>query len=358
MIFALYREVLGSIAMYILVRINKLEVKVDREDYRLFLFLGFCSFCNVVGALFALDYMSATNFAILQPFIPVTTTVISYLVKYERLNMYKVWGIIVAVTGAVLIIVLGNADNDDEEENKNTVIGIIITLTSQVMFGSLIVFQRKLLVKYDPQVLTFVYYSIGSVITLFMCLCAAFRLKTGDLYLHNSLSSWLALGYAAIFATFLVYNLYSWVNRVLVSSVVTIYSTLQAVFTAIFEFMIYGEVLAVSQVFGGLLVAIGCALTVKGRLEETKEDDRIKGRSSVTDVKHSDQIGNADNNNGSHNSISFINDGIVDGLDTIEGIAAICNPLIENFKTDDGGCGYSQHGADADDSNNHSTLTL
>ena len=94
MIFALYREILGSIAMYILVYVNNLEVKVDRQDYRLFLFLGFCSFCNVVGGLFALDVMSATNYAILQPFIPVTTTIIAVLVKVEGLNAYKIMGII------------------------------------------------------------------------------------------------------------------------------------------------------------------------------------------------------------------------------------------------------------------------
>ena len=355
MIFALYRELLGSIAMYLLVYMSKLEVKVDRQDYRLFLFLGFCSFCNVIGALYALEFMSATNFAILQPFIPVITTIISVLTKFEVLNVYKVLGVLIAVTGAVLIIILGvDEDNgDDDNEGKNTLVGIIITLLSQVMFGCLLVFQKTLLVKYDPKVLTFVYYSLGGVITFFVCICSASRFKESDMYLDNDLLSWLALSYAAVFATFIVYNAYAWVNRVLVSSVVTVYSTLQAVFTALLEFIIDGEILTLSQIFGGLLVGVGCVLTVKGRLVEASQDESARS----SDLKKDDD--NDDDSMvglGSNKKFSSSMGDLDVSNNTISGMALL-NPLIgtlgrierKNSNGDD----------DMDNSmNNRSTLTI
>ena len=245
-----------------------LDISVMKEDRKLFIFLGFCSFINVGVSLIALDLMSATEYAIMQPFIPVITTIISYLAKYERLNVYKLLGIVVAVTGAVLIEVWGASDDEDA---SNPVLGVALVLCAQVFFGCLIVFQKPLLMKYDPSVVTFVYYSIGSLITFLVCICSASRYQTSDLYLGGSLICFGAVLYAAVFATLFTYNGYSWVNRVLVSSVVTIYSTLQSLFTAILEFIFYGEIISLPQVMGGLLVAIGCVLTVKGRLVEAKE---------------------------------------------------------------------------------------
>ncbi len=362
MIFALYREMLGSLAMYILVYISKLEIKVDRQDFRLFLFLGFCSFCNVMGGVYALEFMSATNYAILQPFIPIVTTIISVLAKFEGLNVYKILGIIIAVTGAVLIIVLGaeeeNNENDDEDQ-KNTLVGIIITLCSQVMFGCLLVFQKTLLVKYEPKVLTFVYYSIGGGITFFMCICSASRFKESDMYLNNDTLSWLALSYAAVFATFVVYNAYAWVNRVLVSSVVSIYSTLQAVFTALLEFMIDGEILTIAQIFGGLMVAIGCFFVTKGRLVESTQSESAR----PSDMKKDDD-GTSDDNmlgideNVKKYSISSFGD-LNSSTNTISGVA-LYNPLIGTLGRIDRNDSNKNDDTESMDNstNNHSTLTI
>ena len=54
---------------------------------------------------------------------------------------------------------------------------------------------------------------------------------------------------------------------------VTIYSTLQPVWTSLLSFVFYQRVITISELTGGCCVAIGLFLTVKGRLEEAKNDE-------------------------------------------------------------------------------------
>ena len=53
----------------------------------------------------------------------------------------------------------------------------------------------------------------------------------------------------------------------------TIYSTLQPVWTSLLCFIFYQRVITISELTGGCCVAIGLFLTVKGRLEEAKNDE-------------------------------------------------------------------------------------
>eukprot|EP01031_Cornospumella_fuschlensis_P039003 gene39003-47449_t len=101
-VFVLYREIGASILMYALLRYRKQSLAIDRVDYPRFLFLGCCSFVNVVGAALALQYISATRYAIFQPSIPCIATVVSMCIGSDKVNSVKLLGIALAVGGSVL----------------------------------------------------------------------------------------------------------------------------------------------------------------------------------------------------------------------------------------------------------------
>lgn len=88
-VFVLYREIISSIVMYLFVHLQHLKIHIEPRDYRRFLFLGFCSFVNVVGAMLALKYISASRFAIFQPSIPCIATVIAIVLGMERWTWLK-----------------------------------------------------------------------------------------------------------------------------------------------------------------------------------------------------------------------------------------------------------------------------
>ena len=106
LIFALYREIIASALMllYVLIRINGNYnmLRIDMGDYRQFLFVGFCCFVNVVGTVISLQYISPNRYAILQPAIPVISTIISCAIKLEKFTAMKAIGISVAAFGAII----------------------------------------------------------------------------------------------------------------------------------------------------------------------------------------------------------------------------------------------------------------
>lgn len=157
--FALYREIFASILMYGLVRYYGRMVSIHPDDYQRMLFLGFCSFVNVVGTILALQYINPVRYSVMQPIIPVIATLISVGIGLESLSIIKSCGILAAVGGAILVETW-NASSDDE--SSNIFLGTILVCLQVTAMASLIVFQKPILSKYDPAVLTFVYYTIGA----------------------------------------------------------------------------------------------------------------------------------------------------------------------------------------------------
>lgn len=132
-IFALYRELISSICMLSLVFIiegpNLKNLYIDREDIFRFICLGFCSFINVVFAIVALEYIPATEFAVMQPIIPCIATFISVLVGLEQSSILKILGILLAVAGAIIIEAWktsGSSNNGDGSLHYDYLKGYII----------------------------------------------------------------------------------------------------------------------------------------------------------------------------------------------------------------------------------------
>lgn len=90
---------------------------------------GFFSFVNVVGAIMALSYVSATNLSVLQPSIPVFTMLLSVMFRMEGLNVYKILGIAASVGGALCVKLLGeNSGGISAKDQKSLMIGNIIII--------------------------------------------------------------------------------------------------------------------------------------------------------------------------------------------------------------------------------------
>lgn len=252
--------------MYAYARYCGVEIKIEAVDRTRFLFLGFFSFVNVVGAMLALKYISASRFAIFQPSIPCIATFISIMLGMEQITVMKVLGIALAVGGAVIAEAFSSSSDDE----SNVMLGTIIVTCQVVAMGSLMVFVKPMLSKYTPAVVTLVYYSIGAVYTLFLTCGWAYSLTPGDLIFNSNLLPWLGLAYAATFATFYPYNALSWAGKQLTPGATTVYCTFQPVGTILLSFIVLGAVVTLSEGMGAVLVIIGLLVTVLGQQYEAK----------------------------------------------------------------------------------------
>ena len=291
-IFAFYREWFGSFMMILLALIAIFQYK---HSYfipeiwwtRLFL-MGLFSFGNVVGSVYAIDYLGANPVAMMQPGIPVFTMLLSLIFGMEQISVFKVLGIFSAVGGA-FCLVLGSVGGNlkylvepKEEGQNHSLLGYFILFGQVLSMASLLVAQKPILKEYHSTLVTFYYYTIGSVLTTFVCICDP-KLDGEQWKLSENYLPWLALLYAAIFATFLNYNLYSWTGTVTSPAIISVYSTAQPVGTAILSYlMIPGTHINYLEYIGAVLVVAGLLCTV---LAKKWEDTNTK----VYKRKHSGQ---------------------------------------------------------------------
>eukprot|EP01041_Mallomonas_annulata_P012921 gene12921-27255_t len=264
LIFALYREILSSIFMGVFVVLRKVSFKVDLCDFNRFVFVGLSSFINIVGTAISLQYISPSRYSILQPSIPIMACLVSVLIGIEKLTMWKCTGILIAAGGAVLVEVF----SEHVEYENNIILGTSLVLIQCFGMANVIVFQVPLIQKYDTALVTFVYYGMGTIITLLICIGRAMYFTEDDLMFSKKPMAWIAVVYSAFFATFLTYNVYSWAGKIVTPSIVTVYSTLQPVGTTILAFIFLGHLIFTFQIIGGLLVICGLCVTVYSQYRE------------------------------------------------------------------------------------------
>jgi drug/metabolite transporter (DMT)-like permease len=289
-VFVLYRELFASLMMALLyfgVQKQPLFNVIEPQDYRRFFGLGVCSFINVVGAMLALKYISPTRFAIFQPGIPCIATVISILVGLEGFTWMKTAGILMAVSGAI-ITELWNSGGDEDE--KNVYLGTAIVTCQVFGMANLIVFVKPILNKYNSLFITFVYYSIGTVLTMILFLVFTYQYTVSDLYFDGSLLPWLGLCYASIFATVYTYNVYSWAGREVSPSASTVYSTFQPVGTILLSFLILGKIVTLSEGLGTFMVIAGLITNIWGQRLERKKPGHGSSSTSALGFKTEEEL--------------------------------------------------------------------
>jgi drug/metabolite transporter (DMT)-like permease len=145
--------------------------------------------------------------------------------------------------------------------------------------AALLVTQKTVLSRYHPTVVVTWYYSLGSLITLVVCL--AKQTPLANYALSSDIKPWLALGYAALFGTAFNYNVYSWAGTVVAPGIIAIYSTIQPIGTGLFSFIVFGTQPTWGEILCGILVVAGLVLTVTARSIE----DKMR-KKPVLDLKH------------------------------------------------------------------------
>lgn len=235
----------------------------------------------------ALTLITPTNFSVLQPSIPVFTMLLSVLFRMERLTPLKALGLLAAVAGAVVVEVVhpagisgqegGESEGGDGSSSRADFIsGNVIVLLQCLSMASLLVFQKTALTHYHPTVVTAWYYSIGSVLTLIICVSQS--LPSSAYALSTSPAPWLALAYAALLGTAFNYNAYSWAGTVVAPGIISIYSTLQPVGTALLSVLFLHATITGGEMGGGVLVILGLVGTVWGRAMEKRELEKREKR--------------------------------------------------------------------------------
>lgn len=210
------------------------------------LHLGF----EIVG----LKYTSASSAALVIASAPAVTAAFSIAFLGERLTVLRWLGIAASIAGVVLV-----TQGETDPTYPLAWIGNLLVFGGVIMWGVFTIQGKKMSLHLPPLVTTTAATIAAAILTIPMA--------AGEIALTGApnitVSSALSLLYLGIFASAAAYGLWNSALRHVDASVAGPFINLVPVLGVIFALLI-GERLTVLQVIGGLVVALGIAVSHKG----------------------------------------------------------------------------------------------
>jgi drug/metabolite transporter (DMT)-like permease len=127
--------------------------KIDKKDYPRLIACGL--FGVAVNQLFffhGLNLSSSINSGIIMTVNPILVVVLSYFILKERLTGWKLGGVLLGATGAILLTLSGGAGTGD------SLLGDVFLLVNALSYAIYLVIAKPLMFKYKPlTVITYVF---------------------------------------------------------------------------------------------------------------------------------------------------------------------------------------------------------
>lgn len=228
------------------------EERVEKKDYpKLFLAAFFSTVLVQLFYMKGISLSSPTEAAICMATLPIWTVVMSALHLHERVNVRKAGGILVGMSGTLLIALYGSTFT-----SGGSLTGIACCLLSQISYGVYLVFFQGIIKKYSPLALMRWKYLFG----LMMLLPFSIREMLLTQWTLVSPTTWLAVTFVIIFSTFISYFLVPFGQKYLQPTTVAMYNYLQPVAASLIALAASQESPTLVKAIAMLLVFLGVFL--------------------------------------------------------------------------------------------------
>ncbi len=259
----IFLRVLGSVVLFwMLWLMDPGPVRIDRKDYGRFVLCGITGITiNQMMFFKGLSLTLPIHASLMQLTSPILITLIAAFLIGERLTWIKGLGLLLGITGAVLLVTMGK----DVGGGPSTRLGDTLIFINALSYATYLVLVKPLMQKYPPLTVIRWVFTFGLPIVSVFCwkdftLIRWHAFQPGD---------WLATAFVVVCTTFLAYFFNAYALGNLRASTVGAYIYLQPLFAALIAISFYGErlstlkLLAAGAIFGGVYL-VGYK---KGRFE-------------------------------------------------------------------------------------------
>ena len=221
-------------------------------------FLIFSSLLGIVlnTAFFTkgLELTTPAHASLISCMIPVITFIFAWFLGREGLNIYKSLSLIVALSGALILMEIDNLD-----VNSNLFIGDMFIFVNFICFGLFLVLSKPLIERHSPFGLSVIVMSIGAVIL--------FPISVNGLM--NNWESWLNLPwwiyfaafYSIFFATIITYSLNYYAMGFVDSSKVALFIYFQPVVAGTISVALGRDEVTTRLIISSVLIMLGLLLS-------------------------------------------------------------------------------------------------
>lgn len=250
--FAFYRFVLSSLLLYLLVRVRKPALPIERKDWWKIIGLGVLIIpFNQTLYLLGQSLTGAGHGSLLFATVPVWIFIAAQIHLKEKLRWRRVTGIVIALAG-VLVTMTGGA----VELGREYLWGDLIILIAVIAWAYYTILGKPLVEKYGAIRVTAYALISGSILYFPFGLYRAIQFD----YSQATIYAWSAVVYMAVGTSIVVYVLWYWVLKFMEASRVAVFHNLQPIMASIIAWIWLGEPLGASFLIGGAVVLGGVIL--------------------------------------------------------------------------------------------------
>jgi drug/metabolite transporter (DMT)-like permease len=227
---------------------------LTRTEWReLFVYSLLGATINQLCFLAGLARTTATNASLMLVSIPLLTLAFAVLLGRERATPTGVLGILIGLTGALILLV----PRGGVHLARSAVVGNVLLLIGAVAYALFLVLTRPMLMRRDPLFVMSWVFLLAAVTVLPFDLPGLIRLFSS----HVSVAGWLSIAYVVIGATVIPYLFNSWALARVKSSVVAVYILLQPVVASALGRLVLGERFGPHAALAAVLVVTGVAVS-------------------------------------------------------------------------------------------------
>ncbi len=261
MVIAAYRLTLASLFFVTVAATRRRNplVKFHGKDYLFAIGSGAFLCLHFATWITSLKYTSVASSTVLAATAPIFVGIGSALFLKERLSRLLIWGILITVTGAVIISI------QEFDSGESSLFGNLLALTGAVGGAGYFLIGRIL----RSRVNTFDYAAVIYSITAIMLVVLALLM---DLKLTDYVpETYLILFLIAFVPQVIGHTSLNWALKFVSATTVSVITLSEPISASILAFLFLGENITAIQFVGGILILAGVGITLRSEFSTQQQ---------------------------------------------------------------------------------------
>ena len=244
----------SALLFWLLFLLNPSHKKIERQDIPRFIL---CALTGVaINQMLFLKGLSLTysiHAVLLMLTTPILITIIAAWLLKERINIYKIIGLGLGISGAIVLITSRqNTGNGD-----NILLGDVLIIINAISYSIYFILVKPLMLKYNPvQVIRWI-FTLGLLMILPFGLTEFMAIK----WQNFGTIEYGCISFIIIGGTFLAYLFNAYGITILGASVAGAYIYVQPVFATVIAMVFLKEKLELYKIFAAVLIFTGVYLS-------------------------------------------------------------------------------------------------
>jgi len=250
-------RVLGAMILFWIAGFFVKKEKIDRKDFFTIFLAGlFGAGLNMLTFFIGLEKTTPINASVITVMVPIIVFIISVIFLKEKLIRHRIVGVLIGLTGAIVLIVYGY---QSAENAPDIVTGNIFVFFNAIFYSLYLIIVKKLIGKYNP--LTFVkwIYLCGFIIVLPF---GFFDFLEID-WVTLPTNIWYSILFVVLGTTFLTYILNLFALTKLRPTTVSAFVYLQPVVATAFALFMKKDMLDTVKITAVVFIFVGVYLVSK-----------------------------------------------------------------------------------------------